>query len=278
MELRALAELPDFKGALVAVHHRSLDRPNAPPFVAKRVLKENELFEDRSVRSGYLRVELVQVVLESGAAKLRVNGEEVVCSLEDQAGLQLPANAASPTLWVPEMRFSDFVDVYAEMVDRSVLCHPAIKTSTISLEAFAADRAEAAMLFEQAFLAQGIAMVPDGAHLACLVPTNLLEVVRRNLGQSPVRNPVAEDALPRGTVFFENAELTGALAIYGELIGRKLESSDRWSGRTISFRGLTPLTRSELVHAFDTLLGWQGLKVALVGDKRFKVIQANSGR
>jgi RNA polymerase sigma factor (sigma-70 family) len=278
VEVRALAELPDFKGALVAVHHHSLDRPNVPPFVAKRVLKEGELFEDRSVRGGYVRLELVQVVLQSGEARFRVNAEELVCSLQDQAGPQLPANAAAPTLWVPEMRFSDFVDIYAEMVDRSVLCHPAIKASTISLEAFAADRAEAALLFEQAFLAQGIGMVPDGAHLAWLVPTNLLAVVRRNLGQSPVPNPVAEDSLPKGTVYFENTELTAALAVYGEVIGRKLESAERLSGRTISFRGQAPLTRTEIVHAFDILLGWQGLKVALVGDKRFRIVLLSGGR
>jgi RNA polymerase sigma factor (sigma-70 family) len=278
VELRALAELPDFKGALVAVHHHSLDRPNAAPFVAKRVLRESELFEDRSVRGAYVRFELLQVAVQAGEVRLRANGEELACQLENQAGVQLPANAAAPTLWVPEMRFSDFADIYAEMLDRSVLCHPAIKASPMSLEAFAADRAEAELLFEQAFLARGIGTVLDGSRFVLLVPTNLTDVVRRNLGQPPVRPPMAEDSLPKGAIYLENVELTAALVIYGELLGRKLEPTERLSGHTISFRGQTSLARAEVLHAFDILLGWQGFKVAWVGDKRFKIVSVSGGR
>jgi hypothetical protein len=82
----------------------------------------------------------------------------------------------------------------------------------------------------------------------------------------------ADELLPKGAIYMENAELAQALAIYGELIGRKLIKDNPVFGRTISFRSQTPLSKAETIQAFDILLAWQGLKTLPVGDRDFRLV------
>lgn len=74
------------------------------------------------------------------------------------------------------------------------------------------------------------------------------------------------------------ADLSQVLPIYGELLGRKLISSQKWSGRSICFRNQTALSRSEALYALDILLSWQNVQAVLADDKQFSLRQFGSGR
>lgn len=275
VDLRGLVELPEWKGALVAVHHRSLDRPNAPPFVAKRILRLGDTFDDRSVRGNYLKLEVLQVEAQSGNARLRVNGVELSFAMETlpQTG---PSQTDAPlALLFTAPGFSEPLEFFGELVERTVLCHPSIKPASFSLAGRARDTAEAVAILEQEFRARGIALARQGEHLVLAEPTNLVKTVTAQL--TALNSNVwsyknADELLPKGAIYMENAELAQALAIYGELIGRKLIKDNPVFGRTISFRSQTPLSKAETIQAFDILLAWQGLKTLPVGDRDFRLV------
>jgi hypothetical protein len=267
--------LPEWKGALVAVHHRSLDRPNGPPFVAKRLLRLGETFDDRSVRGNYLKLELLQVEAQTGNARVRLNETEFTFAIES-----LPQTAPSQSdvplaLLFSAPGFTEPLEFYGELIERTVLCHPAIKPSTFSLAARAKDSAEAIKLLEQAFHERGIVIAREGEHLALAVPSNLLKTVSAQLTALPSNlwpSKSPDELLPKGAIYIENAQLTQVLAIYGELIGRKLIQDNVAFGHTVSFRSQTVLSKAEIIHAFDILLNWQGLQAVPVGEKDFRVI------
>jgi len=274
VELRGLVDLPDWKGAAMAVHHRSLDRPSGPPFVAKRLLRLGDTFDDRSVRGNYLKLELLQVDAQSGNAGLRLNGAELTLVMEG-----LPQTAPSQidapiALLVTAPGFTEPLDLYGELIERTILCHPAIKPAAFSFAGRARDSAEAARILEQVLGERGVVIAREGERLALAMPSNLVRTVTAQLTGLPSNPWSMKDPgglLPRGAIYIENAELTQVLAIYGELIGRKLAKDNIGSGHTISFRSQTALSKAETVHAIDILLAWAGLKAVPVGERDFQV-------
>jgi hypothetical protein len=275
VDLRGLVELPEWKGALLAVHHRSLDRPNSPPFVAKRLLRLGETFDDRSVRGNYLKLELLQVEVQTANARVLLNGTELAFAMENLPQTAPSEIDAPPALLFAAPGFTEPLEFYGELIERTVLCHPAMKPAGFSFAGRARDSIEAAKVLEQAFRERGILIAREGERLALAVPSNLvknvttqLSALQSNLWSS--KNP--NELLPRGAIYIENAELTQVLAIYGELIGRKLIKNNAAFGHTFSFRSQTVLSKAEVIHAFDILLNWQGLQAVPVGENDFRVI------
>ena len=275
VDLRGIVELPEWKGALVAVHHRSLDRPNAPPFIAKRILRLGEIFDDRSVRASYLQLELVQVEAQTGNARVRVNGAELTFAMQSLPQIAPSQIDAPLALLFTAPGWTEPLEFFGELAERTVLCHPSIKPVAFSLAARARDSVEAAAILEQEFRARGIALAREGEGFILAVPTNLVKTVTSQLtalSSNPWSYKNPDELLPKGAIYMENVELTQALAIYGELIGRKFLKGNQGSGQTISFRSQTPLSKADTIHAFDILLGWQGLKTLPVGERDFRLI------
>jgi len=295
VRLRGMVGLSDFKMVLLEIQHHSLDRPNVSPFVLHQDLKEHETYDDYSISGAYVRFELLEVDPEKGSIRMREtglekidsgrpnvlkvrareNGEEESCQLKDATAANLPPEAIA-AICLADVSFYDFVDFYGELTGCTVLCHPMIKSMMkppLSLTAPAQTRVEAVGVFQRTLQEKGVEAIPDGDKLVLLVPTNLAETISAtvaNTGHPKNKGPVAS----KGSIHFENIDLKDLSTIYGALVKRQPVQENRFLGsQQFSFRNQTPLTTEELIHAFDILLNWQGLKVVNGANKSFKVVR-----
>ena len=272
IHLRAIVGLSDLKAALLEVQHHTLDRPGVPPFVARRILAEGEVFDDASIKGAPVRLELLQVDSGYGNVRVRENGEENVHELEGRELVQFSPGEAD--VCIANIGFDSLVDLYGELMNRTVLCYPvAIKDSSISLATSARDRVEAAKVFERIFQTNGIGTVLDGDKFVLLVPTNLVKSISATVNK-PRQSVSTAETFPAVSIYLKNVSLAETLPIYGALIGRRWIRSSEPPVR-ISFHNQTSLTKADIVYAFDTLFRWQNLKIVLVDDKSFKVIRVN---
>lgn len=176
----------------------------------------------------------------------------------------LPAQTADETL-----NFDQAVDLYAKLMNRSVLCYPGLHRIPISVTREAKDRdAVIAMLGAALEQQTQTATIMDGGKFAVLVPTNLVKSVSTALQEIPYPVP-AGPKMPPGTINFVNVPTREVLRIYGEYTNRELPPANNISPRsTISFHNQTWLTRPEFIYALDVLLSWQGFKTSLIGQDR----------
>jgi hypothetical protein len=93
----------------------------------------------------------------------------------------------------------------------------------------------------------------------------------------PRRTFTTEEYIASGAIDLQ-ADLSQALPIYGELLGRQPINAKQWRGRSISFRNQTALSRSEALYALDILLSWQELQVVILDAKSFGVERLKSRR
>jgi hypothetical protein len=210
--------------------------------------------------------------------RARENGEEESRQLEDANAANLPPEAIA-AICLADVSFYDFTDFYGELAGRTVLCHPMIRSmmkAPIALTASAQTRVAAVGVFQRTLQENGIAAIPDGDKFVLLVPSNLVETLSAtvaNAGYPKIKSPAAA----KGSIHFENIDLMDLLPIYGTLIKRQLVQENRFLGNPLfSFRNQTPLATEELIHAFDILLNWQGLKVVYSDNKSFKVVRLSN--
>jgi RNA polymerase sigma factor (sigma-70 family) len=271
VRVTGIVVLPDFKAALFEVRHRSLSRSIESPFMVKRILREGQAFDDMSVRGAHVRFELVQIEAETGTITARENDSAATYVLERAPSAPPPPSAAF-VVDLPNPGLEEFVDFYAELLDRTALCYPAIKAARIPLVAAIPDRGEAIKLCEEALRTQGVATLLDGQTFVWLVPTNQVKTFAAALWRRSPPTDSNQEFAPKGAVCLINADLASVMGVYGGLIGRRFTRTDGLPVRFISFRNQSALAKEEVIYAFDTLLAWQGLKVQLVQDKAFKVV------
>ena len=68
-----------------------------------------------------------------------------------------------------------------------------------------------------------------------------------------------------------DASLDQALVIYGALVDRELVRGTAVPNGLISFQNQTPLSKPDMIYAFEVLFRWQGLQITTVGSRYFKV-------
>lgn len=278
VHVRGLVNLPGFKAVLLGVQHHSLDRSNAPPMLVRRLLREGEVFDDRSIRDAYVTFELLAVDMLNASVQLREDTLESVYELEGATKTAFRPGGPNPTLWLPNPTLDDFVDLYAAIVDRTVLWHPKWRGSQLSVAASPGDRTEATAILNQELRKHGIRALLDGERFALLVPDGMAQSITAGLRNVPRRTFTAEEYISSGAIDFFQADLSQVLPIYGELLGCKPINADKWRGRSISFRNQTALTRSETLYALDILLSWQELQVMVVDSTQFRVEPLGSRR
>jgi hypothetical protein len=269
VELRGLAELPDWKGALLAVHHRSLDVSNGPPFIVKKLLRPGDAFDDQSIRGGYVRLELLRVEAKTGSARVRANKTEFTVGMDDPAQPALAQNDAPLALI-----FKEPLEFYGELTERTILCHPTLKTNVFPFAARARDRTEAIRILEQALREHGIVIAYESEHFALALPVNLVKSVTAQLRamEAPAwSNRGEEEILAKGSILMENASLDQVMGLYGALAGRKWVGKDAVSCHPLTVHSQTPLSKAETLHALDILLLWNGLRTVPVGNNDFRI-------
>ena len=108
-------------------------------------------------------------------------------------------------------------------------------------------------------------MLEDDA-FAMLIPPKLIES-----RQPRKRTANSGGNLPARSVRLENVSLDQALVIYGALVGRELVRGAAVPAGLISFQNQTPLSKADMIYAFEVLFRWQGLQITTVDSRYFKV-------
>jgi hypothetical protein len=258
-KLTGIVSLPDFKRAL-------LESP-APP-------RGEGLFElGEGARKG--RFELLTINQREGWVEVLDGGEKATLKLHDTA-TKVRENDGS-NLRLSNANLQQVLDVYATISERTVLQHPALKATTVSLKASAKNRTEAADALEKSFQEHGMVSIPDGTKFMLIIPSQLTNTVTaRSSGIVPKTSENA--TLASGTIRFENADLSQALAVYGHLVGRKLAKADGLRATMIRLRTVNDLTPAEAAYALEILFRWNGVAVVPIGETEFQAVPILPGR
>jgi general secretion pathway protein D len=81
-----------------------------------------------------------------------------------------------------------------------------------------------------------------------------------------------DELMPVGAINFPATDLKQVLEIYSKLVGRTILRPATLPAPTITLVTETPLTKREIVQAFDAVLGLNGIGVVNVGEKFVKVV------
>lgn len=86
------------------------------------------------------------------------------------------------------------------------------------------------------------------------------------LAAKPVEEPATN------TFNFPSIDLNTFLGFYTELVGRTILRPSGLPAPLITFKTQTPLTRTESIQAFDTVMAMNGISTIPVGEKFVKVV------
>jgi hypothetical protein len=179
--LTGIIDLPGFKAALLEVNYSVTNELHESRGGQLVVLTNyvsvhtNYLFltEGRPNLEHLLDTNLKEVVFEvsqinseTGEVRAREDGREVVYAFESQDG-------RNANVRLQGARWQDVLKLLGVCLDRTVLCHPALEQSAISMAAFARDKMDAAVDLEMALKEKGISTLPDGDKFELVVPNEL---------------------------------------------------------------------------------------------------------
>jgi len=116
------------------------------------------------------------------------------------------------------------------------------------------------------FAQRGISVITDGPKFLQLVPTSL----------KALANPRSQD-LPSaeaqmGSITLMSASGNQIAAMYAALSGRRHTGSSEIFGIIPYLKIFQPLSQPEVLYSFETLLGWNGLKVIPSDDNTFSIV------
>ena len=179
-----------------------------------------------------------------------------------------------PGLLLEGAGLNQVLTLYQQFVGRTLLIHPALPAVAFTLNAAAANPAEAALVLQKEFATHGIATIPDGDKFTMIVPQAQVASAKPHSPHSgEIKRPDAEkDQAPSGAINFQDLVLVQAAIVYAELVGRKLDQSGPPYSGTIRINTQTALSRDEVLYAFDVLFAWRGLKAVPQGDDQLKLV------
>ena len=208
---------------------------------------------------------------------LQVNGRNgVVTGREDGTKVQYAfevRDSNRSNVRLQESRLQDVLVLYGALLDRTILCHPALKQSAVSLEFLTRDKNAAAIALRRALNKRGITTLSVADKFEAVFPADQARAAKSAIvAFQSATGPQSNQPIPSGMLQLRGLDLPQALDLYGELVGRNLIQGDRLAGSPIFLISQTRLSRAEVVFAFDVLFSWQRLKVVFVGENAFRVV------
>jgi len=240
---------------------------------------EGQGFDDPYFKAKRLHVAIGQIDFTNRLVRAKENGVDM---LYVPATTNLTGALAGKTFLLIRANFDDAIDLYASIKDRTILVHPDVHPSPLTISADAHDKTDAAAILEQALREKGTMIIADGEDFTWIVPVGITNVV---LPAAMPARPLPEglsqtnmvDTLPAGSINFINVPLSQVMEVYQALTARKWVQDKSLAG-TFTFHSQTPLRKAEALHAFDVLLSWHGLKIVSVDDKSFKLVPLTPGQ
>jgi len=273
----ALVNLTNCQVALLVI----TDSPPDAAFVngTHQWVAVGQEFDDLYLQNKQLHVIIREIDFTNGTVRAAENGHE---TLYVPTSTNMAAAAYDKNLLLSQVDFSDAIDLYALLKGRMVLVHPNVQPSPLTVWAKATNSPDAVAILEQALCGKGTEMIADGEKFEWIVPvgtTNLTPPAAFPVRPDPKSlSTNADDNLSAGSINFAGTDLPQALAVYQALTSRKwVRGSLPAGGITLSFHNQLPLTKNEMLHVFDVVLAWHGLKVTNLDDKSFKLVPLAAG-
>ena len=167
------------------------------------------------------------------------------------------------------------IEFYSSIIGRTVLVHPTVRTMAFPVSIQAQDKSELVNAFKNILREKEVASVSDGDKFELVIPVSLEKDFSTFVQSHSFPIP---DNSPSGiSLNFDNVDLSQVLNLYANLIGRKLAQQSLPSG-IYNIKTQTPLTKAEVVHAFDVLMAFHELKAINVGDDSFKIVSQSSAK
>lgn len=231
------------------------------------VVKTGDHFHAGTGRNDF-QVEVLEVDLTNETVQTQIAGKVFTNSLSTA---YRPAAARS---WVhlQAVDFKKATEIYANLARRTVLLHPGVEMRPFSCAAAwtnaAPDKTEIAGAFTKPLSQLGIATLEDGDCFLQILPAELLP------GASPGAKdlPAGAENIARGMIDFESVDMSQVINIYGKLLGRQLKG-DAGYRLPIHLTTTCPLSKAQVIYAFETLFRWNGIKIILNDDNTFSVFK-----
>ncbi len=242
--LTGIINVPGYKAAIFE---------RAARFNRSFVLKEQERFEGTEISEINPHTLKVSARIE-GASGTTVLGFKTNYPSVNKSDYGLVLENASLD---PVMR------IYSEISKRTILRPAAMPALLISASVPGTDTKEVVEALEKALAEKGIVTIPDGDKFVMVVPKAMAGKAKAGSKEIKSSGPKGSAVIAQAKeINFMAATSDQAIAIYAEFVGRKLDRSEGLPpSRIISFQNVTPLTRDEVLYAFDTLLDWSGIKL-----------------
>ncbi len=263
--LRGFVNVPGLQAALFEIQHTLVKRSNAPPvtITTSRLVRAQEQFEDQTVKGRPFQFQVREIDFHKETVKTREAGEEHTHTLLDGSRI-----AGDHWLLLREAAFKDALDLYSRLAGRTVLLHPAIASTVVSLKEEwtnqAPEKAEITAAFEKYFKSRGISIILDGEKFVQLVPSNLAGRALPRAKELPAGVPEI------GAIHLENVECATLVQMYAETSGRRRIGSEPLRG-LVSYLHAQALSKPEASYALETLLGWSGLRIVLGDNNTFSI-------
>jgi hypothetical protein len=234
-----------------------------------------ELLFHEGQREGALEVVSINSTNRSVAARVSTNAQPHVLAI----GNADATTTHGPGMTLQEVNLQTVLTLLAEFSDRTVLQHPLLAAMRFSFASPVTNRNEAAQVLKNALMEKRIAVVPDGSKFLLVAPAEMISALNPHSAGIATTNAHAGKAelLPRGSINFSGAQLGNVLMIYAELLGGKL---DRTSlpprDGAVFVKMQTAWTKEECLYAFETLVGWQGIKLVPGGNGLVKAVSTST--
>jgi hypothetical protein len=204
-------------------------------------------------------ISVSQIRLEDGTVRGRLKGHT-----EFESALR--TNNAPRDLHSVELDGVDLntmLRLYGDWSKKTLLRWPMLPTASFSISGSPTNQTEAAKFLESAIAGQSIVCIPDGDKFIMVVPKDAgAEAHPRSSRIKASEQTDPKDMLAPGTFYFMGADLHQFLAVYADLLGSELDrTSPVRAGSPVFLRSENVLSKAECLYAFETILGWQNLKL-----------------
>ena len=163
--------------------------------------------------------------------------------------------------------------LYGELSGRTLLRHPSLVGEGFILKsATTTNRNEILQGIEATLAEKEIVLIPDGKKFILVAPQSQRSQLVPRSGKIPDSD---KKPYPKGAMMFHNATITQVMAIYADLLGKKIDQTQSGylsTNTLITFIMTTELSKDECLYALDTLIGWRGLKLIPSGNETLKPV------
>jgi hypothetical protein len=227
-------------------------------------------FEDKDRSNARFPIDVLAVDLTNEIVITRIAGDEYTNRLST------PNRPPTATGWIhmQDAEFKVMLDLYGYSSGRVILLHPDISRAAVSCEIVwtnqSPGKAEISNRLGRWFNKRNATAIEDGDAFLQIIPTSMVPTASLHAKDLAADSPAGEN-MGAGTIHFEGIGVSVVVDIYGKLLSRPCKENAGAGGNIPYFTTTRPLSKAQVMYAFETLLAWSGNKIVLNADGTFSV-------